>query len=486
MKTPRIAVALSGLFLAACTFDVGNLNQPGLDQILANPTPAAVEAVATGLLAGHRADMAERIGYVSELGILGRESLVLAGSDDRFVTEMLNGITLDPSTTNFGGNFWRVPYANIRNANLLLDALFNTPGLVDQDKEAIRGFAKTMMALDFLKIINTHDVNGAAIDVDLPIGQLAPFVSKDQVFERIALLLDQAQGHLQAAGAAFPMPLSNGFTSFSTPALFIQVNRALAARVAVYRGRFSEALTALSASFIDPATPGGTPSASTSLAPWPGTGAFDSYGLGSGDTQNDLNTPDILVHQSIIDGAEDLATKPPGCTGLACKDTRVQSKVTLVVDANGIPAPVKLYGETSGYNLTLYPKKDSPIPIIRNEELILLRAEANCAPSPFPPTASAPGTCTGNVAAAILDIDYIRQNSGGVPASAGLNSSNLLDELLKQKRYSLLFEGGHRWIDARRYGRANGPVATLPIDQPSIQHVQTAFPIPQSEVDARK
>src|SRR5207244_5879025 len=92
-----------------------------------------------------------------------------------------------------------------------------------------------------------------AIDVDLPVGQLAPIVSKDKVFERIALLLDQAQTHLAAAGAAFPMPLGNGFASFNTPALFIQLNRALAARVAVYRGRFAEAQTALSASFLNDA-----------------------------------------------------------------------------------------------------------------------------------------------------------------------------------------------------------------------------------------
>src|SRR5207302_6719893 len=119
MTTQRLALALS-LALPACTFDVGDLNRPGLDQILKNPTPAAVSALATGLIAGSRADIANRIGYVSELGILGRESLVLSGSDDRFVTELLNGVSLDPGTPNFGGNFWVAEYANIRNANLLI------------------------------------------------------------------------------------------------------------------------------------------------------------------------------------------------------------------------------------------------------------------------------------------------------------------------------------------------------------------------------
>src|SRR5258708_6172988 len=132
MTNKHIALALSGtLVLAACDFDVHDLNRPALDTVNSNPTPALIAALATGLVAGERADIASRIGYVSELGILGRESLVLSGSDDRFVTEMLNGVSLDPSTPNFGGNFWVAEYANIRNANLLIDALPKVVGLTD-------------------------------------------------------------------------------------------------------------------------------------------------------------------------------------------------------------------------------------------------------------------------------------------------------------------------------------------------------------------
>jgi len=217
------------------------------------------------------------------------------------------------------------------------------------------------------------------------------------------------------------------------------VNRALAARVEVYRGRFSSALTALSESFIDVTAP-------LSL------GAYHAFGLGSGDLQNDLNTSDILVHPSIIADAE---TKPGGGT-----DDRVTAKVTPV-------ASVTLYGLTSDHTFKIYPSKDSPVPIIRNEELILLRAEANIG--------------LNDVSTAATDINFIRTTSGGLAPRTDLDSTNVLDELLKQKRYSLLFEGGHRWIDARRYGK----LGTLPIDLPG-QRVQTAFPIPTAETDARR
>ncbi len=144
----------------------------------------------------------------------------------------------------------------------------------------------------------------------------------------------------------------------------------------------------------------------------------------------------------------------------------MQAKVVAV-------SPVTLYGETSGYGFNMYPNTDSPVAIIRNEELILLRAEANIG-------LVLAGT-GGSLGQAKADINFIRTTSGGLAARGDLTASNILDELLKQKRSSLLFEGGHRWIDARRYNK----LGTLPIDQPGLQRVQTAFPIPQAEVNAR-
>ena len=477
MTRLRIAALLSCLPLAACEFDVPDLNRPSLDQILSNPNPSAVDQAATGLLAGARADITQRIGYVSELGILGREALVLTGSDDRFVTLLLNSPSLDGSTPNFGGNFWVAPYANLRNADLVLKAVDKVPtvpasgpaGFTDGEKSAIKGFTKTIMALALLEVINTRDVNGAAADisrnidgVDSPLGQFAPIVGKDAVFTKIASLLDDAKTDLTAAVAAnasFPFPLANGFAGFNTPAQFLTANRALMARVQVYRGQFSSALQALSESFLD------------STAPL-STGIYHSYGLGSGDQTNDLNTSEIRVHPLTVSEAETLPNAPASCASatpplpLNCLDLRVQAKVATA-------APTTILMETSGYVFTIYPNKDSPIPIIRNEELILLRAEANIGLNNLGlGTPAAPG--------ALGDINFIRQNSGGLnPVGPFASQAAALDELLKQKRYSLLFEGGHRWIDARRYAKP------LPIDQPGVQYVILNFPIPTAETDAR-
>lgn len=454
----KSVVALSAVVgLSACgTLDIGDLNNPSLDDFRNNPTRAAVSSAATGLLLGHRTPIAAQAGYVAELGVIGREAYIFDGADPRYVAELL-GSALDPGGPAFGGNFWTGPYQNIRNAYIVQDALAKVPGMTDAEKEAVRGFSKTIQALDFLVIINTRDTNGAPIDVNRePGGPLAPIESKEAVFAHIATLLDEAKGHLENGGTSFPFELSDGFESetrdaadgFTTPARFLKLNRALKARVSVYRGEFSdthfeEALTALSESFLDVTKP---------LS----VGAYNVYGEGTGETGSGLNSTNIYAHPSIVADAE---RQQADATQL---DARVLAKVE-ETDDPGSAADGKL---ASNYVFTMYPDAVARVPIIRNEELILLRAEANIGLDRIPQAAD--------------DINFIRTTSGRL-APVAVTPANALDELLKQKRYSLLFEGGHRWIDLRRYGKLD----TLPRElDPNVAPHQR-FPIPANEMSGR-
>jgi hypothetical protein len=433
---------------AACDIDVPDLNNPGVDSLEDNPTPSAVSAAATGLLIGTRVGIGNEAGYVSHLGILGRESWNFDGADPRYTSELLTG-NFDPGAGAFGGNFWTAPYANIKSAFTLLHALDKVQGMTDAEKEATRGFAMTIQALDFLVIINTHDKNGAAIDVDRKItDELAPIATKAEVFAHIKKLLDDAQPHLAAGGDKFPFPLSSGFAGFDTPATFLKFNRALKARVDVYTGDFAAALTDLTGSFLT----------ADAADPKLDLGVYYVYSTGSGDAQNFLVNPVIVAHPSIITDAEKKANNEI--------DDRVTRKtVKLAMPATG-PS-----GLMSDVAFKIYASPTAPIPLIRNEELILLRAEANIGL----------GTPAG-LTAAIEDINFIRVNSGGLAPRADLTSANILDELLKQKRYSLMFEGGHRWIDLRRYNKLD----ELPLDGLTGAVVHDAFPIPSAETDARQ
>jgi hypothetical protein len=438
-RTGALAAAL--LLGAACKdMTVPDYNNPSIDDFEAHPTVAGLKSAATGLFSGARQDITSRTGYVSMLGIFGRESYTLDASDPRYISELLVG----PLTNSgaFGAGLWNLPYQNIRASNLILNAIDKIPGgdLGTADREAVRGFAQTMQAMDLLSIINTRDTNGAPIDVNTAIdAPPAPIATKDQVFARIVALLDEGRTHLAAGGASFPFPVSAGYSDFNTPAKFIKVNRAIKARVDAYIKNYAAAITDLNASFLDTAQP-------LTL------GAYHAFGTGSGDVTNGLTSPTIYAHPSILSDAEHKLD--------ASLDQRVQTKIMTV-------APKTQQGLSSSIAFTMYQTPTASVPVIRNEELILLRAEARW--------------FTGDKAGATADINFIRQTSGGLaPVAQPADDNAFVTELLKQRRYSLMFEGGHRWIDTRRFNR----MTDLPKDQ-ATHTIFARMLIPEAECLAR-
>jgi hypothetical protein len=447
-KTLWALCALVGL--GGCgDLTVPNLNNPSIESLETNPTRAVLLDACTGLIIGHRMGTYTQTGYVSMMGVLGRESYVLDSTDPRSVSEMLQGPGLNGGSPSFGGNFWTAPYANIRNAHILLDALDKVAGMTPAEKEAIRGYAKTMQALDFLVVVITRDTNGAPIDVNRPLGgELAPIESKEAVLAHIAALLDQAKTHLEAGGESFPFTLSSGFKGFNTPATFLKFNRGMKARVDVYQKNWDQALNDLSESFLDPEGP-------------LDQGVYHSFGTGSGDVKNELNDPNIFANKVLVDDAEFQASST------TLRDDRVLRKLKTTKTKGELPGSKKEFSLV----FAQYESDTAPIPMIRNEELILLRAEAHIG--------------LGHNADAMADLNRIRVRSGKLARiDEILGGENIVNELLEQRRYSLLLEGGHRWIDMRRYGKLD---ELRREDPPELEFkVHVAYPIPDSEMDARK
>ena len=116
---------------------------------------------------------------------------------------------------------------------------------------------------------------------------------------------------------------------------------------------------------------------------------------------------------------------------------------------------------TSDYDVWVYKSNVDPVCIIRNEELILIYAEAM--------------NQTGNGTAATDAINIIRASAGLADYSGGTSQGELTDEILNQRRYSLFAEG-HRWVDMRRYNK----LGELPIDRPE-DDVFVQFPRPANE-----
>lgn len=443
MRTTILAaVALGGaVLLAGCgdeSFVVPDLNNPGLDELATNPTPDIVREAAVGLLIGSRQGMHGQVSFVSHLGILGRESLVFDPSDPRYIDQMVDGSLVNGDGA-FGGSLWDNRYANMRLGSVLLGATDIVQGFTAAELEAIRGFTKFIMASDLLRVILTRDENGAVATI-LAIGEgAAPLVEAPAVYDEIETLLDEAVAHLEAGGAEFPFQLSPGYDDFATPMALIEAVHALHARVDVYREDYDGALAHLENSFI-------STGADLDL------GVYHSFGTQSGDQTNGLfqgSDPQIVAYPTMDDDAE------PG-------DERAAAKLEPLAEQK------TLQGVSSDLRFTIYNSLSAPVPMIRNEELILLRAEARW--------------FTGDPLGAMSDLNFVRTESGGLPAILAVPTSDeaFIDALLYERQFSLLFEGGHRWIDHRRFGR----IDQLPNPRPD-DFVPLAFPIPQDECLAR-
>jgi hypothetical protein len=440
MTSTLSCLALAGLFgLVGCDLDVEDLNNPGLDELSENPTPSGVSAACTGLLIGNRAGTAAANGYVAQLGILGREAYNFDAADPRFVGELLGG-ALNPASP-FGGNFWAAPYGNIRIAEIVLDAVDRVAEFEGEQASAIKGFVHTIKALDLLRVITTRDEIGAVVDTDQEGLTLGAIATKEQTLDAIAGLLDDGAEELAAGGDAFPFPLSSGYAGFDTPATLLTFNRGVRARVAAYQEDYDTVLSALAESFINDA-----PASVADLE----VGVYHSYSTGAGDATNGLTNPNIFAHPSVVADQQD-------------DDQRVARKIVQVPEEEAGGA----LGLTSDLKFTMYTSPTAPVPIIRNEELILLRAEAEWA--------------QGDLDLAIDDLNIVRDVSGGLAALAPASTAaEVEDEILYNRRYSLLFEGGHRWIDARRFDR----LEDLPIDQDGLV-INASYPSPSPECDGR-
>jgi hypothetical protein len=412
MRVAIIAAAI-GVVTGCQETTVPNYNNPSVDALTSSPTPSVVGTATSGLLVLYRSATAVE-GW--QMGSFGRESYNLLQAEARDLLGFYAGPIVPGGFAQDLG--WSAAYTNLRQIQSVLTAVDKVSGYSAAQKEAVKGFAQTIAAMELLRQIKIRDTIGIVVQLPPDPHALGAVVGKDAALASIASLLDSAQTHLQAGGAAFPFALTSGFAGFNTPATFVLVNRGIRARVDVYRRQWAQALTDIAASFVD--------TSSTSLANL-AKGVYNVWSTASGDSPNPLFDPTptaLYVHPSITSGAQKRTDGSP--------DLRLTRKTA--------PGVVRsLLGVTGTTKFTIYSSQNDPTPILKNEELILLRAEANFQ--------------LGNTAAALADLNFIRVNSGGLAPLPASFSGDFITEILYNRTYSLLFVQGTRWVDARRYSR---------------------------------
>lgn len=424
------------MLFSSCELDeIENPNAPTVTSFADGASAGDIQLLATGLEAVMRNDLEFHYDTVS---ILGREYYDLSGVDPRFTGEIIKG-PLDNNgflTTRAYAAWYKV----VKSANILIEAVENSAaGFSDAEKNNYYGYAKTLKAYALLMVANRQYDNGIRLDVADP-DNLGPNVGYDEALAGIMNLLDEANNHLSNGTSDF-VNLSSGFDGFDTAETFSEFNRALAARVALYQGNNTLVLDLLEDSFFD-------------LEGDLYKGPAHVFGLTGNDILNaQFHVPlqsgqEFMVHDSWIADAE-------------AGDMRVTEKTIELPRDPGQPGAM-VDGLTANYQLTVYDSNVDPVYLIRNEELILIYAEANI------------GIDNSET---IKAINIIRNAASLSDYSGPTDDSGLLAEVLRQRRYSLLAEG-HRWIDLRRLGMLNEE--NIPLDRVG-DNIIDAFPTPFTE-----
>src|SRR5438552_13195420 len=448
MRASVVATFMIAPFLANGCSDpmVPDYNNPQLPSVI--PSPDQLQNQITGLVAGDREQAAF---FVLVLETMGRDAYRIDGADPRYVQQPLGLFSPGAFLVDFT---WNSSYRTVAGAQLLAVGVENSSVFSASEKAGAKGFARTIQALEYIKVIETRDSLGAPISTGS--GKMELISCKPKVLAYISALLDSAAADLQAAGSTFAFTLPSGFTGFADPASFLEFNRALAAKVHIYRGfgsfksagnpvdaaELNAALTALDASFYS-AVPANFR-----------VGVYHTYSASSGDLLNvNFDRSVIRANPKVLSQAD------PGDLRLS-KIQEDPSFTKALPDSSAVSDIIFL-------NVT---GPTTPLPIIIDEELVLMRAEALWG--------------LNRDAEALALSNLVRQNSGGLAPRALGSFATRLDivrEILKQKRYSLLFESGDRLVDYRMFGlySETGQELRPPVPGPQL------IPFPSAEANAR-
>lgn len=458
MKKTIVALVGALTLTTACK---DSLSAPSQDQVVAG-TAQPVQNLVTGIIAQDRASVG--FSYLLYPETEARNAVRIDPNEPRFINELI-GVPIDPSAF-IGGAGWNAFYTEIRASNQFIvnPALATLPA---GDKAASIGFVQTMKALDYIRLVQLRDSLGESIQTS----QTAvpdPLRTKTAVLAYISALLDSANTSLAAGSATVPFIVPAGFQShgdYSQAANLILFNRGLKGEVEVYRGLdhaspcsacFATAITALNSALA------GAAGTAASLQ----AGPYYQY-----QTAAPESFPNPLVDNHIY-----------------LTDNFANSIMAGDARASEIATSANASSSVSGLKLTKIDPITDPgnksnllnmIPLIRNAELRLLRAQAEAE--------------SGDLVSATADVNVVHTVEGGLaPYPVFTSVAQARQAILYETRYSMIYQGPYYLILLREYGLLTKAYVTQP-GMPSVSSdpthandpLQTAFPIPANEAAAR-
>jgi starch-binding outer membrane protein, SusD/RagB family len=457
-----VAAAAAICALAACNDSVvPDYQSPSID-----PTSqSAIQQQVTGIIAGTRQSTetgSDILYYIQAMSSFGRDACNFTNTDSRYLTEWCGDGVPIPNSDFYGTIVWDNEFRIAKNADLILTNLpAVTPAYTAAQANLIKGVVQTWKAYNFMLLAETRDTNGVPVaGITLPQGQLAPILCTKDVWAYITALLDSGEADLDAGapagGATGPLPvtLPPGFSDASlagpsgTVGSFAGFNRALKAKAgleyayAVSRSpggspatattpgsplaaALTSADSAAKASFIfNGGTVGYVQSTATDYAD--PLAVYHSFSGASGDVPNPVQGSITTIY--VLNAADSEMTADPA-------DKRA-GKLVANSGAPGQPG-LDTTAATLAMTIGTYTSPTSPIPIIRNEDLVLLDAAIQLG--------------LGNDANAVTLINAVR-TVAGTHAVTPSGYAAIRDQILHELRMSNILESGEdRTILIRDY-----------------------------------
>jgi hypothetical protein len=460
------ALTMAVLATGACKDStiVQPLDAPVIESITGKPlVRSSLQTLATGVLAQDRSGVAGTPTYLVLAAIMGRDAIRVDTSEPRYVGETL-GANPDPGSFAGGGGFAGF-YTAIRANQSLVAAL---PGAVEgsfspAEIAATKGFMRTIQALDYMRLIELRDTVG--IPIQAADNETVSDVScKGTVLSYIAALLDSANTDLGGASASTTVPfvLPTGFTSFGRDYSRVdniqKFNRAVKGKVDVYRAinrkspsaaRATDAIAELTFA-LGGAAPGAVPASQFPVGPY-----YKFVIGGSEATPNNVSDTRVALNMMASDS-------------IRATDSR-KSKIVTRSTLSGTTQGLLFTSNTTCAACTATTaNQERPLGILRDEELVLLRAQAYIE--------------AGNLGAATADLNSVTTAYGNSAYAVFATKAAAITAVLYEKRYSLLMEGPQRWVDLREYGRLN---ATYLRKETNTDPFNAAFPLSRAELNAR-
>lgn len=483
LRLRTAALGLAALAGATACKDtvVPNFRSPQI-----NPgSPSGIQFLATGVINASRNDMGQ---VILSLGSFDRDMGVFTSTDQRFITEWMGNGTAIPNSDFYGAGAWANEFRAANDAQFIINQLPSVaPAYSASDASLIAGMMKTLEAYNMLLVAETRDTLGVPVfGFAAPTTAPAPILCTKDVWAGIVAMLDSAETELDA-GTPGPLPLvlPPGYTSVAgagpstTAGSFGGLNRALAA------------YANLQLAYAVARSPGGTPATPTT----PGapsvaaltaadsalhhTFLFDSTAL-TQPVAGDFTDP-LAVYHNFSGTSGDLVNQVTFAVGQVTTVFVLDTVATefgtdkrankLMINATAPNAPCVGCNDIAKNQVTVnfYTTPSSPVPIIRNEELVLIEAMVQLG--------------MGNFANAVAALNAVHVKvGGGAPLVNPGTYVGVRDLVLHELRLSNIGEpGAERLLAIRNYGLEAQQTTTWG----AVDTHATVLPIPIDEAGPR-